>query len=326
VAATARADHTAVVTSEAPDGIDATVRVETPEGWTVEPAAIPVRFERPGDTRTLRFAVTPPAGLAAGTSALRVVAEAGRARYAHGLQIVDYPHIRLRTIVHDAAVDVAAFDVAIAPDLTIGWIEGAGDDAARALRQLGATVEPLDAAALASADLARFDAIVTGIRVYEVRPDIAAQNDRLLDYARRGGVVIVQYNKYEYQDGGFAPFPLTMARPHGRVTDENAAVRMLAPDHPALSWPNRIGPRDFAGWAQERGLYFADTWDDRYTPLLEMADPGEPPQRGSLLVAPVGEGLYAYTGLALFRQIPEGVPGAYRLLANLVSMGRAPAR
>src|SRR5690606_13541366 len=134
------------------------------------------------------------------------------------------------------------------------------------------------------------------------------------------------YNKYEYPDGNFAPFPLTMARPHGRVTDENAPVRLLRPEHPALSWPNRIGPRDFEGWVQERGLYFADTWDERYIPLLEMADPGEPPQRGSLLVAPVGEGLYAYTGLALFRQLPEGVPGAYRLLANLVSMGKAPNR
>src|SRR5690606_27176370 len=158
-------------------------------------------------------------------------------------------------------------DVAIADDLLIGWIEGAGDDAARALRQLGATVEPLDAAALATADLSRYDAILTGIRVYEVRSDIAAQNERLLDYARRGGVVVVQYIACEYPEGNFAPCPLTVARPHGRVTDENAPVRLLRPEHPALSWPNRIGPRDFEGWVQERGLYFADTWDERYIPL-----------------------------------------------------------
>jgi hypothetical protein len=220
--------------------------------------------------------------------------------------------------------EFSVFPVAIAANLRIGYVEGAGDDGALALQELGAEVTPLDADALAHADLSAYDAIVLGIRAYETRPDLGASNARLLDYARDGGTVVVQYNKYEYVEGGFAPYELTMAQPHGRVTDETAPVRVLDGSHPVLTWPNRILPADFEGWVQERGLYFADTWDPRYTPLLEMADPGEKPQRGSLLVARVGEGWYTYTGLAFFRQLPEGVPGAYRLLANLVSMGRRP--
>ncbi|MGH7505663.1 MAG: PIG-L family deacetylase, partial [Longimicrobiales bacterium] len=315
---------TVVVTSEAPDGIEATARVSAPANWHVAPASIPLRFEDEGATRTLSFNVVPPAGLAPGEYALRAVVEAAGARYDRGYQLVDYPHTRPRALYRDATVDVSAFDVAIAPDLTIGYIEGAGDDGAEAIEQLGATVEQIDADALATGDLSRYDAIVTGIRAYEVRPDLVAHNRRLLDYVRDGGLAVIQYNKYEFAEGGFAPYPLTMARPHGRVTDETAPVRLLAPEHPILSWPNRIGPADFEGWVQERGLYFADTWDDRYTPLLAMNDPGEDPLEGSLLVANVGDGTYVYTGLALFRQLPAGVPGAYRILANLVSLDQVP--
>jgi hypothetical protein len=156
-----------------------------------------------------------------------------------------------------------------------------------------------------------------------VRPDLIANNARLLEYARNGGTVVVQYNKYELVDGDFMPYPATMSRPHGRVTDENAAVTLLAPQHPALSWPNRITAADFDAWVHERGLYYLSTFDSRYQALLSMADPGEAPETGSLVVARVGSGWYVYTGLALFRQLPEGVPGAYRLLANLVSLGAA---
>ena len=136
--------------------------------------------------------------------------------------------------------------------------------------------------------------------------------------------MVVQYSKYEYTDAGIAPYPVTMSRPHDRVTDEHAPVRLLEPEHQALSLPNRITDADFEGWVYERGLYFLGEWDDRYRPLLEMADPGEDPLRGSLLVAPLGEGSYVYTGLAFFRQIPHGVPGAHRLLINLLSLGRQP--
>jgi hypothetical protein len=219
---------------------------------------------------------------------------------------------------------VRAFPVEVPASFHVGYIPGAGDDAPAALRQLGIEVTELGAEQIASGDFGRFDAILTGIRAYEVNPHLIEHNRRLLAYAERGGTVVVQYNKYEYTDPGIAPFPVSMARPHGRVTDETAAVHLLEPSHQALSWPNRITDEDFQGWSQERGLYFLDEWDERFIPLLELADPGEEPQRGSLLVARLGEGIYVYTGLAFFRQLPEGVPGAYRLLVNLLSLGTTP--
>jgi hypothetical protein len=154
-----------------------------------------------------------------------------------------------------------------------------------------------------------------------VRPDLLTHNQRLLDYARDGGTFIVQYNKYELVENGLMPFPATMSRPHGRVTDYAAPVTLLAPEHPLLSGPNRITAADFDGWVQERGLYFLHTFDDRYTPLLAMSDPDQDALTGGLVAARVGSGWYVYTGLALFRQLPEAVPGAYRLLANMVSLG-----
>jgi hypothetical protein len=185
---------------------------------------------------------------------------------------------------------------------------------------MGADVELLDPETVRTGDFESFDVVVLGIRAYETRPDLVAANDRLLDFARRGGTVIVQYNKYEFPRGGFSPYPVQMSRPHDRVADETAQVRILEPEHPALRFPNRIGTADFEGWAQEKGLYFLSGWGSEFTPLLEMADPGEGPKRGGLLMAPLGQGLYIYTGLAFFRQFPEGVPGAYRLFANLLSL------
>jgi len=211
--------------------------------------------------------------------------------------------------------------------LKVAYVTGAGEEGPGVLGQLGIVPELLDAEALATRDLSRYDVVVAGSRAYEVRPDLAAHNARLLEYVRRGGTLIVQYNKYELVEGKFTPFPLTMGRPHDRVTDEAAPVRMLDPAHPVFTWPNRITERDFEGWIQERGLYFARTWDPKYTPLLETGDPGEAPLRGGLLVAPYGEGTYVYTGLAFFRQLPEGVPGAWRLFANLLALGAdRPAR
>ncbi|MEJ2185870.1 MAG: hypothetical protein P8Z36_08010, partial [Gemmatimonadota bacterium] len=151
--------------------------------------------------------------------------------------------------------------------------------------------------------------------------DLDAHNARLLDYVRNGGTLIVQYNKYPFANGDYAPYPVTMAHPHDRVTDETAAVKILQPDNPIFNVPNRIGPADWKGWVQERGLYFLHTWDKRFTPLLEMHDPGDPPLDGGMVETKLGKGTYVYTGLSLFRQLPVGVPGAYRLLANLVSLG-----
>ncbi len=168
-------------------------------------------------------------------------------------------------------------------------------------------------------DLSPYDAIVVGPRAYETDPALLRANARLFDYARAGGLVIVQYQQYGFIQGNFAPEKLEIARPHDRVTDETVPVTMLEPSHPILTTPNRIGQSDWEGWVQERGLYFARTWAPAYKPLLGMADPGEEEKRGSLLVASIGKGHYIYTGLAFFRQLPAGVPGAYRLFANLLA-------
>jgi LmbE family N-acetylglucosaminyl deacetylase len=310
-----------VAVRTARDSVSGSLRLIAPAGWRVAPDAAPVNVARAGETVNLRFTVTAPAS-SSGNAVLRAELVTPQHTFNDGYTLIDYPHIRPHALYRDASVRVSRFPINVAQDLRIGYIEGAGDDGALALRQLGAVVEMLDASALAAADLARYDAIVAGIRAYEVRPDLIANNERLLTYTRNGGTFIVQYNKYEIVDNNWMPYPATMARPHGRVTDENARVTLLAPDHPVLAGPNRIAAADFDGWVQERGLYFLDTFDSRYTPLLSMADPGEDAQRGSIVAARVGRGWYVYTGLALFRQLPEGVPGAWRLLANLVSLGK----
>jgi hypothetical protein len=187
---------------------------------------------------------------------------------------------------------------------------------------VGVPIELLGPDTLARGDLSRYDAIVIGSRAYETDPALVAANGRLLDYARAGGLVIVQYQQYPFVSGGFAPYRLSIARPHDRVTDETAAATVLDPASPVFHVPNEIGPDDWRGWVQERGLYFAHDWDPAYTPLLEMHDPGEPPLQGGLLVSSLGTGTYVYTGLSFFRQLPAGVPGAYRLFANLLALKR----
>ncbi|HET8654850.1 MAG TPA: PIG-L family deacetylase [Longimicrobiaceae bacterium] len=310
--------------SDAPTGVSGTLRLRLPRGWSAQPDSLPIRFTRPGEERVAEFTLRPPPSLTAGEDSVGAVfVTADGRRFDQGYTLVDYPHIQPRALYRPAESRLRAFEVHVAPGLRVGYVAGAGDDTEEALRQMGVQVEALSATDLAEGDLSRFEAIVTGIRAYEVRPDLVAHNDRLLGYVRNGGTLVVEYNKYEYTRPGIAPYPVTMARPHDRVTDENAAVTLLHPENPLLSWPNRIGPADFQGWIQDRGLYFLHTWDEHFTPLLEMADPGEAPLRGGLLVAKYGKGNYVYTGLALFRQLPAGVPGAYRILANLVSLGAA---
>jgi LmbE family N-acetylglucosaminyl deacetylase len=308
---------------ESPRAVDGTLRLQLPAGWKATPADLRLRLA-PGQARTVDVTVTPPAALPNGETTLRAVFEDGSgADFARGYTLIDYPHIRPEPLYHAAETRVRAFDVRLPQAIRIGYVAGVGDDAPAALRQMGADVTVLDEAALATGDLSRFQAIVTGIRAYEVRPDLLKYNDRLLDFARAGGTLVVQYNRFERVREPFTPYPLT-ARLQDRVTDEDAPVRILAPGHQALVWPNRITQADFEGWVQERGLYYPTDIDPHFTALLEMNDPGDPPLKGGLLVAPLGRGAYVYTGLALFRQFPEGVPGAYRILANLVSLGVKP--
>ena len=309
---------------EAKGGVAGTVRVEVPEGWAVEPASIPFEVAVAGSVTSVTFRVTPDADGAAGRVVLRAVAEdPGGERWDRAVRIIDYPHIRRVAHLLPAEVAVTRVPMRVAEGLRVGYVMGTGDGGFEALRQIGVAVELLSPERVRAEDFSRFSAIVVGVRAYETRPDLVAANARLLEFARAGGTVIVQYQQYQYPAGDFAPYPVAISRPHDRVTDETAPVRVLDTAAPVFTTPHRITAEDFAGWVHERGLYFLSSWDERFTALLEMADPGEAPLRGSLLVAPVGAGLYAYTGLAFFRQFPAGVPGAYRLFANVVSLDPA---
>ena len=295
------------------------VQLMAPEGWEVIPSAQSFAAIPGGGEGTVTFHIR-PVGAEEGIGSFRAVVTSEGRTYDESVVLVDYPHIDPAPWFRDAELRVSRFPVRVAEGLRVGYIMGPGDGGMQALRDLGVEVESLGPEAFRSTSLDRFDALVLGVRTYETRTDLIAANARILDFARSGGTVVVQYNKYEYPEGGFAPYPLEMARPHDRVTDPIAEVAFLLPDHRALTSPNRLDSADFDGWVQERGLYFLSDWDERYVPLVGMSDPGEPMNAGSLVVAPVGAGVYVYTGLALFRQFPAGVPGAYRLLANLVSL------
>ncbi|MCL4837281.1 MAG: PIG-L family deacetylase [Thermoanaerobaculia bacterium] len=279
------------------------------------------------------FAIADPAGeialelpLAACPGSERAVwrraAQVGGSEYAEALPLAALPHVRPRPWPQPAEVAVHAFPLALPAGLgRVGYVVGALDRVPEALAAVGIPVERLAARDLEAADLSVYDAIVVGPRAYETEPALARANPRLLDYVRRGGLLVVQYQQYPFVEGAFAPLPLAIARPHDRVTDEASPVRLLEPEHPVFTTPNRLGPADWEGWVQERGLYLARTFDPGFRPLLALQDPGEPEQQGALLVARVGEGTYVYTGLALFRQLPAGVPGAVRLFANLLALG-----
>lgn len=301
------------------------VRLEVPGGWTA-PAPQAFAFARENEKALFEFAVTAPAGLRPGSLDIRAVAEDERGqRYDVGVFTVDYPHIRARSYTAPAAARVVAAPLALPRLAHVGYIRGAADRVPEALLGVGVPVTLLDAATLARGDLSAYDAIVVGPRAYETDTALVAHNDRLLAYGRNGGLVIVQYQQYQFIRGGYAPLPLTIANPHDRVTDETAPVHIVDSTSAVLQRPNAISAGDWAGWVQERGLYFANTWDPGYRPVIEAHDPGEGPERGGLLVAPLGRGTYVYTGLAFFRQLPAGVPGAYRLFANLLALSRKPS-
>ena len=309
--------------NEAAAGSSGELSLEVPEGWEVTPSIIPFGLQGEGASRGFTFEVRPVGAVDSGEHIFRAVATRDDGvRFDERVDIIDYPHVERTLYLRPAEARVAVFPVQMREGIRVGYVMGSGDDGLQALRQLGATVEEVGPDRIREGDFSGYDVLVLGIRVYETRPDVAAVNDRILEFAEAGGTVIVQYNKYEYPQGGFAPYPVSMGSGRGapRVTDENSPFLMLERESPVLASPNRIAEADFEGWVQERGLYFLAQWDGRFTPVLEFNDPGELPTRGSLLVAPVGEGIYAYVALAFFRQLPAGVPGAHRLFANLVSL------
>jgi hypothetical protein len=298
----------------------ATVRLEVPEGWTVEPSSAALAFEG-GATQSVPFTVTAPPNRRPGSQRIAVVATADEGTFAQDMQVVAYPHIQTHRLYAPAAGTARVFDLDVAP-VRVGYIMGSGDQVPDALRRMGVEVTMLDDETIATGDLSGFDTIVVGIRAAEARPAFVAHHGRLQQFMERGGALIVQYQQ-QYASQGLLPYP-AQAAGNSRVTDERAPVTILAPEHPVFAFPNRITAADFDGWVQERNLYALTAFDDRYTPLLESADAGEPPQRGGALHARVGQGHYVYTAYAWFRQLPAGVPGAYRQFANLISLPRAP--
>jgi LmbE family N-acetylglucosaminyl deacetylase len=322
------------------------VSLQLPEGWPVV-ASQSFTLTRRNERQELHFTVRAPAQLAPGRYAVSAVAVgAGDDRWQQGRVTINYPYIRPRSYLTPATARVTALDLVLPAVKRVGYVRGAADRVPEAMASAGVPIEVIDGAFLSHGDLARFDAIIVGPRAYETDSSLVNENAALVDYARKGGLVIVQYQQYGFFFGNYAPFPLfiasrppgsadrtvTSAQPaagapvpallggHDRVTDENAVVTVVDTAARVLRAPNRIGPSDWDGWVQERGLYFARAWAPEYRAVLEMHDPGEASLEGGLLIAKVGKGTWVYTGLSFFRQLPAGVPGAYRLFANLLAL------
>jgi len=295
-----------------------TVQLTAPAGWTVTPRSRPFRLAAPGEQARVLFTVTAPP-LAAAASLGASVEINGR-RFDQERIEIRYDHLPLQLLQPPARAKAVSLELAIR-GRHVGYLPGAGDGVAAALEQMGYEVTPLAGADLAPERLRGLDAVVIGIRAFNVRTDLAERLPALFAWVEAGGTVVAQYNTLDgLREDWLAPFRLRLSR--DRVTDEHAPVTLLAPEHPVLTTPNRITAADFEGWVQERGLYFPDQWDERFTAILSCGDAGETPLTGGLLVARHGKGYFVYTSLAWFRQLPEGVPGAYRLFANLVSLGK----
>jgi LmbE family N-acetylglucosaminyl deacetylase len=303
-----------------------TVSLELPPGWSVTPPNAPIAFTHEDESLSARFEITAPAQVKTGDYTLRAVVSSnatGSEKFSVGYQAIEYPHIERRQMIKPAEAVLKVSNVKVAPNLSVGYINGVGDQVPPAIQQLGARLTFISEEELAWGDLSKYDTIVTGVRAYERRDDLRAYNQRLLDYAERGGTVIVQYNKMEFNQAQYGPFP---ARVSGeRVTDETAPVKILVPNHPVFNYPNKIGAPAWDHWVQERGLYFLGTKDSKYTDLVSMSDPfpDNPGEKlGALVEARVGKGRWLYVGLGLWRQLPAGTDGAYQLLANLISLGQ----
>ena len=343
-AKTVKREFRASVVNDGKDPLTATLRLEAPPGWSVDPPQTALAFRFEGEEASARFQVTPPLGVAEGEVSVRAVAVSGGQEFREGYQTIAYDHIQERNVYRPAIARLKALDVKIPAGVSVGYVMGAGDEVANAIFQLGIPVTFITETGLATGDLSRYSTIVTGIRAYQERKDLRTNHARLMKYVEDGGNLVVQYNKLDFNqlaeqalpggsftgtrgaklDSPFAPYAGASVTPN-RLTDENAPMTMLVPDHPLFTTPNRLTSRDWDGWVQERGLYFLDVRDTRYTDLLAGSDPfplnaGE--KKGILVEARLGKGTWSYCGLSLFRQVSNGTDGAYRILANLVARPR----
>jgi LmbE family N-acetylglucosaminyl deacetylase len=317
------------VTNGAKGAAAGEVRLDLPAGWRAQPETAPVTFTREDEVQTVRFTIRTPVRTTPGSYNVRAIATSGGRSFDHGYQVVEYPHTERRHLDLPARSTLKVIDVRAAPNLTVGYVMGVGDEVPPAIVQLGAKVTMIDNDEMAWGDLGKYDAIVLGVRAYEKREDLRANNKRLLEYVERGGTLIVQYNRAdsggEFNNAQYGPYPVKVTG--NRVTDEHAPVRLLVPRHPVFNYPNVISDATWKGWVQERGTYFLEQGDPRYVDLLEMDEPfpyNKGLKRGALVEARVGKGRWIYLGLGIWRQLPAGTDGAYQLLANLISLGKAP--
>ena len=313
-------DLTVTIHSNVKGPASGTVKLDLPAGWTAPSQQFSTTKD--GDDQTINFHVT-PAGLAEKPYTITAVATYDGREYKEGYHTTGYAGLRPYNLYHAASYHASGVDVRVASGLHVGYIVGAGDEIPQSLVNLGINVHFLSAEDLAGGNLSNFDAIILGVRTYAVREDLKTNNGRILDYVKNGGVVIVQYNTPEY-DHNYGPYPYKMGPNPEEVTDEQSKVDILAPENPVFSWPNKITEKDFANWVEERGSKFLESWDAAYQPLLETHDPGQAPQKGGLVYATYGKGVYIYNAYAFYRQMPEGVPGPYRILANMISLGKNP--
>jgi len=287
---------------------------------------VPFTFSKEGEAAVFKFAAVAGKEIHPGREVFEAVATVNGQKIDQSYRMYSVLDLWRLPLYRKADSEVVAFDFKLPAKLKAAYIMGAGDRVPDALVQTGLSVKLLETDDLAAGDLRQYDCIIAGVRAYDVRDDLIANNARLLDYVKQGGVFVVQYNRREpWNKAQYAPYPAKIASNDDRVTDENAPVTILDPKHPVFNFPNKITPQDFEGWVQERGLYFIQDRDPHFKPLLVSGDPGGKPLDGGLLVADHGTGKYILTSYAWFRQLPEGVPGAIRIFANLISLGRAQA-
>ena len=296
------------------------LRLDVPKGWGVEPATVAVDLSAAENESYASFTIHAPANPGEGT--LRAVAKMDGRDYSFARERISYQHIGAHLLMPPAEARIVRADIRKKGEL-IGYIPGAGDDIPQSLQQIGYNVKVLDGSDITAENLKRFDAVVLGIRAYNTQDRIAAWQTELLAYVKAGGVVVAQYNTTDLKIKEIGPYPLEIARE--RVTDENAEIRILAPDHPLLNAPNKIGPDDFKGWVQERSIYHATNWNKDFETIFSINDPGENADEGSLIISKYGKGYFTYTGLVFYRELPAGVTGAYRLLANLIALNKKKA-
>lgn len=296
------------------------VKLKLPDGWSSTPPVQEFKFASEGEAGVFTFKVSAP-GVAAGRDyRVQAVAEYAGREFTEGYRVIAYRDLEPRHLYAPATMDVRGVDVKVAPDLSVGYVMGVGDEVPKALEQIGVKVTTLGENDLANGNLDDFDAIVIGIRATAVRADLKAYSKRLLDYAERGGNLIYQYQTQEFDAAPYGPYPYKLTARAEEVSEEDSKVTVLDPSNPVFNWPNKITGVDFDGWVEERGSKWMTTWDERYKPLLECHDREQPPQRGGLLYAQYGKGTFVYAAYAFYRQLPAGVQGGYRLLANIVSL------